>query len=104
MQNIDSTPLLTGRQANVMDHALAYPKKYRNGFEATNGTINDETWKELIELGFAIEVEDFAVDGKTKYSVTEAGCATLEAFHICSTFVNISTVTADDDPPGELKT
>ena len=80
-KELASPPLLTGRQANVMDHALAYPKLSRNGFEATNGTQNDDTWRELVDLGHAVKVEDFATPGKTKYTVTGSGIATLEAFH-----------------------
>lgn len=75
------TPLLTGRQANVMDHALAFPKLNRNGFEATDGLANDDTWKELVALGFAAKVEGFSLPGKTKYVVTETGIKTLQAFH-----------------------
>ena len=64
-----------------MHHALAFPKLNRNGFEATDGLANDDTWKELIELGYARKVESFSVPGKTKYEVTEAGVETLAAFH-----------------------
>jgi hypothetical protein len=74
-------PFLTGRQANVMDHAVAFPKLSRNGFEATDGLANDDTWKELVALGYARRVESFAVSGKTKYEVTEAGIKTLQTFH-----------------------
>ncbi|TLX16395.1 hypothetical protein [Rhizobium sp. MHM7A] len=75
------TTLLTGRQANVMDHALAFPKLNRNGFEATDGLANDDTWKELVALGYAAKVEGFSVPGKTRYEVTESGIKTLQAFH-----------------------
>lgn len=73
--------LLSGRQANVMDHALAFPKLNRNGFEATDGSANDDTWKELIALGYARKVEAFTASGKTKYEVTDAGIETLRTFH-----------------------
>jgi hypothetical protein len=73
--------ILTGRQANVMDHALAFPKLSRNGFEATDGSINDDTWKELVTLGYASKVEGFSVSGKTKFKVTETGIKTLQTFH-----------------------
>ncbi len=74
-------PLLTGRQANVMDHALAFPKLNRNAFEATDGSFNDDTWKELVTLGYARKVETFTASGKTKYEVTDVGIATLRTFH-----------------------
>jgi hypothetical protein len=69
---------LTGRQANVIDHALAYPKLTRNRFEAKNGSLNDETWKELVELGHAHIRSDVSVAGKTVYSVSESG---IQAIH-----------------------
>lgn len=75
------TPSLTGRQANVMDHALAFPKMNRNGFEATDGSANDVTWQELVELGYATKVVGFSVAGKTKYEVTDTGIKTLQTFH-----------------------
>jgi hypothetical protein len=69
---------LTGRQANVIEHALAYPKLTRNRFEAKNGSLNDDTWKELVELGHAYVLNDAVVPGKTVYSVSETG---IEAIH-----------------------
>lgn len=82
MTSSDTTmPLLTGRQANVMDHALAFPKLNRNGFEATDGSANGDTWKELVGLGYARKVDTFTVSGKTKYEVTDSGIETLRAFH-----------------------
>lgn len=73
---------LTPRQANVMDHALAYPKQYRNHFCAVPGTPNDKTWTELVELGYAEYVNSPGGDGIHKvYRVTDIGIEKLILYH-----------------------
>ena len=70
---------LTPRQADVMSHALAYPKCYRNNFHATPGTPNDETWLELVELGYAKFINRLA-NHHNLYVVTELGIEVLTLY------------------------
>jgi len=70
---------ITSRQANVMDHAVAYPRFYRNHFRAKNGTENDQTWLELMRLGYA-ELFQIYTD-VTVYKVTDTGIIALEKYH-----------------------
>jgi hypothetical protein len=72
---------LTGRQANVIDHALAFPKLSRNRFEAENGSSNDQTWQQLVAIGHATILTDRIVAGKTRYTVTASGIAAIKNYH-----------------------
>lgn len=69
---------LTGRQINVMSHALGYPKMYRNRFFAAVGTPNDDTWKQLVKLNLAEGQPDGSM---ICYCVTEAGVQALQDFY-----------------------
>lgn len=72
--------MISPRQANVMDHALAFPKQYRNRFYATPGTLNDATWLELVELGYATASK--ADNGNYNlYRVTNIGVEALILYH-----------------------
>lgn len=75
------TKLLTGRQANVLDHAVAYPKMTRSQFRARKGSLNEETWKELVTLGYAEINETETHADHVVFSVTSAGVAAICDFH-----------------------
>lgn len=70
---------ITSRQANVMDHALAYPNLYRNHFCAVPETPNDDAWLELVEMEYASFLR---TDGNRKvYRVTPQGIEALTRYH-----------------------
>lgn len=77
----DASHLLSGRQINVMNHALAYPKLTRNGFVALMGSQNEATWLELVAMGLAAEKTDFERPEHRKFVVVEKGIEVLKAFH-----------------------
>ena len=73
---------LNSRQANVMSHALAYPKMNRNRFRATRGSQNADTWRSLVALGFAVAVQpsyrpEYRVEDYDHFAVTPDGVAAL---------------------------
>ncbi len=72
---------LTPRQANVLDHALAYPKLARNKFVARPDTINDDTWRELVALEMAAVLEVDAKSNHTTYKATDKGIAAICEYH-----------------------
>lgn len=73
---------LNGRQANVMDHALAYPKMTRNSFRAEIGSINYEAWQDLCYMGFA-DLMNHPQHGNNiaRFEVTGTGIEALKEYH-----------------------
>lgn len=68
--------ILTGREVNVMQHALAYPHMARNIFHAQKGSLNDETWSNLYMEGLAILQN--ITDRHNVYAVTQRGIDALK--------------------------
>lgn len=62
----------------LMQHATAWPKKYRNFFCAEPTSLDDEVWKGLVSQG---QARLFRVDQEAGnfYCLTDAGFARLEA-------------------------
>lgn len=78
------TSVLSGRQANVMDHAVAFPHFNRNFFYATVGSHNDQTWQELVAEELACHSTTQDKTTHTRYELTEKGMKAIRHFHTVS--------------------
>lgn len=60
-------------EIDLMMHACAWPKKYRNHFCTDPGSLDDEVWKGLVSQGQARLFRSDKEMGGNFYCVTEAG-------------------------------
>ena len=60
-------------EVDLMRHALAWPKQYRNHFCADPGSLDDEVWKGLVSQGQAELFRESTELGGRFYRVTENG-------------------------------
>lgn len=79
--------ILTPRQANIMDHATRYPKFVKNRITTENGTLNEETCKQLEQLGYLKlcrkqhVINHLKTLNKQRYDVTKMGFIAVLKHH-----------------------
>lgn len=77
--------MLSERERNVMQHALAWPHIYRNSFYAEIGKPNHAVWVGLVDSGLAVVHRDqsdsmrILAMPRIRYMVTLAGIWELAA-------------------------
>ena len=65
-------------EIDLMRHALAWPKNFRNHFCAEPGSLDDEVWRGLVSQGQAEMYRTDEDSGMRFYQVTERGIARIK--------------------------
>ncbi len=72
METTDAAAVqITDAQLDKMRHAVAWPKCYRNYYDASESDTPD--WEELVVMGYAFRRQSSVCDGRPLYHVTQAG-------------------------------
>lgn len=74
----EGTVMISERQRTILEHALAWPKDYRNRFVTGPDTVDYDDCETLVRMGLMERSQHILNGGLIVYSVTAPGRAEVE--------------------------